>query len=773
MLLLNRALRALFAGALLLAATPAVWGQAGEADLFQIRPKDELYLTNGTFKRGLILESANPTRVRFQDDKDRIFELPRVDVRDIRKRTTPESELLRLSLEHRGKPVMMLKVAREALTRFTNLRRQTMEALEMECPGQDPDILRLTAELNLEFNEPAKAEEKIRTLLKLFARPEDRSLLGAALRAQKKYDEALRELAQAYQEAPTREEIALSYAEALSVAGDQAAAQKIYVGVLTHNRGSAQALTGVGLALLRRGETAEAEKHFAEARKQKTGDPTAALGWAVCQILAKQYAEAAGVINETLTANPADPKALATAGWVKLLSGDPKVLDEAIENFRAGLKSDDRPRVRLGLATALDRAAFFAAAKGAGEHATKLRAEAESRRKSIEAADPNDAYLQYWLGERKFRIGDNAGAEKAFRRAADSTTHYAPVWGALGATALRRKDWSAAKDAYDKALALEPKNAAWHAGKGVSLLGLKQAAEARVILAKALELAPNDPIALCAFGYLANFERNEESAVNFFQRALAADGESSYAAEALRRLSAQRGIVLHRLTFSDKRIPDGWRISGSPYASVSEGGELVWSGAPSGTDFGGKYAEFALRLPGQAFMRLAADLRVEPSAPLEFGLRLSGGIGGYEVAFGKDAGGRLVYRVQTMEGRHAEWKSCRERKWPDDGRARLMLETEDLAAGKIKLYFNGELMGILPIQAKLPSRISAGVFLYPTTREALEARADNIILTAHRQDEEEEPEIGANELIPAERLKKEPQAPPPPKPADEFPLLTP
>ena len=59
--------------------------------------------------------------------------------------------------------------------------------------------------------------------------------------------------------------------------------------------------------------------------------------------------------------------------------------------------------------------------------------------------------------------------------------------------------------------------------------------------------------------------------------------------------------------------------------------------------------------------------------------------------------------------RPAEWKPVRDKEWPKDGRAELVLETEGLDTGRLRLYCNGELLGQLPLPAKPPASLSAGV----------------------------------------------------------------
>lgn len=749
----------------------AAEGPVAEKDLFKLRPKDEVYLKNGTVKRGRVLKLT--TRLRFKDEKDRIFEVPLYEVREVKRATTPASELKRLSLQYAGNPVMIERIVREALRRFPALKPAVADVLELECAGRDPTLLRLAGGLCCKLGRFKAAEEKARLLVKLQGRPEDRLLLGRALVARDQLDEAEKVLREAWRGASKNEEIGLAYANLSARRGDWKTARQVYAAVLEAHPDSAGAHVGLGEVALREGKLAAAAKSFSVALRISPELGRARLGSASCLLLTKQYAEADKLADRILAGDKENAEALAVKGWVRLFSGGPDAPAAAVKYFEAGLKKrGDRPRLWLACATALERAAFYEAAAGRGDAAAAARKQAEELRKKIEQADPADAYLQYWLGKRRFGKGDWKGAERAFRRVAVLAPKYAPVFGALGATALRQRAWAAAAAAYGKAAALDGETAEWHAGLGIALLGLKRISQARAELSRALGADAGHAEALCALGYLANHEKNEAAARTFFQRALAADGDCRYAAEALRRLAAQRGVDFQYHTFAGGKLPEGWRARGPLRPTVSAGGEAVWSGVPSGRDFT-KYCMLTTRVRGNNFRRLAADLRVASDAPVECGLRLSAGgkgRGGYEVAFGKNAAGELVYRVQGPAGRSAEWKSCRGKRWPADGRARLTLETDDLATGKVRLYFNGELLGLLPTKLKAPSRLSVAVFLYLPTKQAVEVRADNLVLVAERPPEEEGREgegKEGGELIPPEKLKKPKKKPAPPKPKEK------
>jgi tetratricopeptide (TPR) repeat protein len=281
------------------------------------------------------------------------------------------------------------------------------------------------------------------------------------------------------------------------------------------------------------------------------------------------------------------------------------------------------------------------------------------------------------------------------------------------------------------------------------MLGRGRIAEARPVLDSANQMDRNNVAALCGLGFIANAEKNEEKVKEHFHRALAADGECRYAADALKAYYAFRGLRMEYITFEDGQLPTKWRIRGrGALQPVVSGNQLVWRGTQGATTTL-KFELFA-ELTADDFIRLEADLEVLPDSEATLALRLASSAGGglaWEFEVGKNSGNMLCYRF--LDGTvNRDWAPLAP--WPASGKTRLTLHTKDLAAGLLALCINGDEKWNGSLKLTRPTRMTAGLYLQCPAKAEVLARAGNILLIS-RQGEGEVVGPGAGELIPVEK----------------------
>ncbi|HEY6460454.1 MAG TPA: tetratricopeptide repeat protein, partial [Polyangiaceae bacterium] len=176
--------------------------------------------------------------------------------------------------------------------------------------------------------------------------------------------------------------------------------------------------------------------------------------------------------------------------------------------------SDPTPYVELGHALELahrydealeayDAAASAAPASPVGPHEGGMRAarwgEAEWARPRLEEAirrGGGDAETWHALGLVRLHLGDEEGAEHAYRTGAAVDPSGPECWLGLATVAIVRGDASKALAAYDKVMALRPRFAAGEMGRAWALAKLGRKDDAAKALDRAQELgAPEAQLA--------------------------------------------------------------------------------------------------------------------------------------------------------------------------------------------------------------------------------------------------------------------------------------
>lgn len=744
--------------------------RAEDGDLIELRPYDEVYFKDSTVIKGTISETDNPGEYRIKDIRTGAARPFTMDMaREVKRRATVETELARLQKQDAGQPGRILRVAQEAMRRFGGPTDKLIAMLEKEAGSKLPDLLALLCQLYLQTGQLAPALKTSETLIGVAPGQARGYLLrGQAQLASGNLEAAEKDLDKAFQLAPEDQEVIVSYADYFLRSGRPEKARELFASALAKNPKNVAALVGKGMVCLRQGEFSEAEQSLKEALLIDGKQKQAQLGLAAVKAMTGRTEDAYREAESVLNVDNRCAEAIGLQAFAKLFAGD----RESLGVFAAKLKDalnerPNQPRLVLASAAALEREAKLDEAQNTPEAlsaAKQKRDEAAARYAEVLASDPPDAYLQYFIGERKFRAGEFAGADTAFQRAARLAPSYAPVHAAVGAVSLRLSKWDAARDAFAQAIKLDPKVGEYHAGKGLSLLKAKRFEEASPAFNEALSFDRNNVTALCGKGYIANFEKNKNSAIGFFQQALAADGACDYAADALNSIYKQENMSLEYLTFSDNQVPGAWRVraGGTVKPSVLNG-RVVFTGV-QGASAAGKI-ELCKDIRAEDFVRLEADLEILPESAVTFGLRLASAsvvAVNFEVEFGKDETTEIKVRFKDFGGQPEIWQGLKT-EWPADGRARLGMDTDELRAGdtKMRLWINGRKVAELSLKLQKLARLSAGVFVQPSRKEAVQAVVDNIVLVVRGSPALEKDLPDAIKLLKEDEKKAPPPLPPP------------
>lgn len=163
---------------------------------------------------------------------------------------------------------------------------------------------------------------------------------------------------------------------------------------------------------------------------------------------------------------------------------------------------------------------------------------------------PRQADAHHLLGMAEKYGGDAAQALRHIGEAIVINPRQAVFYNNLGGCYVDKSELVAAQLCYRRATELKPEYAdAWN-NLGLTLLKLGDTAEARTVLERALQLAPNDENALCNLGDSFLNEELPESALPWYDQALAHHPRSAVAhmrrSRCLTKLG-QMGAALHHI----------------------------------------------------------------------------------------------------------------------------------------------------------------------------------------------------------------------------------
>ena len=772
---------ALCFGVLIASAARAEQG----GDMIELRAMDEVVFKDGNIARGSIYETDSKEDFKiksYQTNTVRLFNIS--ETKEIRRKATAETELTRLAAANAGRPDAILRLAQEAARRFDHVTPKIIAMLEKEAASNNPQLLAFLCELYLQGEQTDKALAVAERVVSLASSSGRGYVLRArCLLAAEKLDAAEKDLDRAYKLAPDSEEILVARADFLMQSGRPDEAKKMFTNALAHNAKNVAAMVGLGMARLRQGEFKDAEESFQDALVLSPDHKQARLGLSAVKFMTKNYEEAYQEAERVLTRDNHSAQAFGLQAMSKLFTGDrdslavfEKDMDEA---FR---EKANQPRLLLAWAAGLEREVLYDDTvktkesrnvasdaddkeKTSDESKAKRELAAKKYAELMDSTAP-DAFIQYFIGERKFKAGDFAGADAAFQHAIKLAPTYAPVHAAAGATDLKLGKWEAARDAYERAMKLDPATGEYPAGQGLALLKVQRLDEAAEAFRKASDLDAHNVTALCGLGWIANKHKNKSSAEEFFQHALSFDGSSAYAAEALRKIYAQDAMTLEYHNFDDNLAPTGWKMYGP--GAIRPGvadGRLQFKGVQGSAT--GTRVEAYKEVKADEFMRLEADFEIDPASQVSFGMRLASTTGAattFELELGKDEGHELKVRFKDYSGAAPEWKSLAKpgKEWPADGHVRLAIDTDDLKSGKMRLWINGK-NAELNLVLQKPVRVTAGFFVQAPPKEVVRASVDNVLLLTRGAPASDKD--SSETLIMIKDDEKKPAPPAPPAPA--------
>ncbi len=128
---------------------------------------------------------------------------------------------------------------------------------------------------------------------------------------------------------------------------------------------------------------------------------------------------------------------------------------------------------------------------------------------------------------RHYRAGELDQAEHLLRDVVESMPQNDEAWHVLGLIACQRQDWLTAVARLQRAVSLNPANAAWLSNLGFSQLSLQQVQEATESLERSVRLAPDFPPARYNLGLVYQTARRLDEAEAQYRRVTALQPENA------------------------------------------------------------------------------------------------------------------------------------------------------------------------------------------------------------------------------------------------------
>ena len=736
------------------AATP------DEAD-FEVQRWDVVILQNGTVIECTIVETDDKEKIRYRKPgSSSALEIPLSETKTIKRRTSPDTILEKLSTKYKDNQPMLAVSLREALKRYRGIEAKALKLLEEYASKGNKDMLALLSERYLVEGKSDAAEGTARKIITGGKSAEGYLLLGKALAAQQKPAEALAAYEEARKLDPRNEKVLVALSElqlSSNHSGDPSASIEQ---ALKENPNSVGALTAKGYLLLGKGQATEADACLTRARELEPKNVKVLQGLAACKALGKDFEGCYQLANEILQLDTRSAQAYGLQAFARLMGDDPALLPKALAKVDEALKENEKDlRAKALKAVILSRMAQVADAGGKTDEGNARHKEAVLITTALaEIKNSGDGWFEYLMGHMQYELKQYDAAAERFAEAAKLSEKYAPAHQAKGSLALQNRKWKEAEDAYQRAIALDGTKGEYYAGLGLAYLGMTRLQEGQKQFTRALELDPKNVAALCGLGYVANYEKDEARARKHFQQALAMDGGCAYAANALKQMYQQRDLHLEYADFEagapDKWVPKGGR---QVKAQVS-GGKVVWYGEQGSAASGDIEYHTKLDAAGD-FVRLEADLDIAKDSPATLALRVASGVGSvttFFIEFGKDASGHIAYRFRDYSGLPPDWRLMPGNDlWPDSGKARLAIETKDFKTGTFELYVNGVKKGDLPLKLQKVQKITVGLSSQAPEKVKMDAKADNMVLVKRKADEPEGGPGGG--LIPSDPNKEAPK----------------
>lgn len=287
----------------------------------------------------------------------------------------------------------------------------------------------------------------------------------------------------------------------------------------------AEAHYNLGVNLLKQRDYDGAEKGFRQALNLKE-DPAYYLGLANTLLLKGQLDEAKSLYEKVLTLAPDDVRAQQGLSVIYEKKGD---LSAAEDVLRQAIQFNNKdPQLFYNLGVILERAGRLDDAATSFETATRNR------------SDYVDAYLA--LGRVSRKLGKTDAAERALKTATVVDPKNSSAWLALGSFYERENEsLTAAKDALEKALSLEPDNGQAQASLALVTFKLGDKARAVDMLEKLVAKDPKNAEAQSELGWILLQQNRLEEAERALRTAIEIDESDAFARNNLGVLLEKQG----------------------------------------------------------------------------------------------------------------------------------------------------------------------------------------------------------------------------------------
>lgn len=485
--------------------------------------------------------------------------------------------------------------------------------------------------------------------------------------------EALAAIEKAHKLAPERPEVLVPWVKAQVESGQAEQALKAVEEVLKQNDADGNAHFCRGLILLALGKLQEAELSLGKAQLVKS--EVARLS-ALCSVyyLTGRYDQA---ISTALQVRAQSDNSAAAAGAIATL---------ALARLRKeGPAAAEAARRLLAEAFTLEpRNARAYVALGMLEREQGNPEAALENFQKAARANPADAYAQYCHGHALFAAGNHPAATAAFQEAARLARQDIDVQRALGACLLLTKEYARAQQTFEEALRAVPERSDLHSGLGMALLQLGEIEPAYRSLAKALQLDAQNIEALAGLAYIENQRRNAERTESYLRRILAVQGDMAWALEHLKKVYAERELIIDYAGFGGAELP-GWL---SPLSSLKESGleqrpeEGVFR-ISGNCKRSAREAGLKSRQQAAGFLRLSADFVAPDNVPYFAGLIVASTGYSFLLKFGKTVHNKVGYTFKDYAGPR-DWIEFDQ--WPKSGKVHLALELADPRNNEFHLY---------------------------------------------------------------------------------------
>jgi tetratricopeptide (TPR) repeat protein len=707
---------------MLAAWSPPLARRAEAGQLLEVRIDDIVYLKNNPqpLVGRLIYRNDNELKIELQGSRiARIVKMADVE------RVLP-AQNLEQAFDRRLEEMLPLRdaarlheLARAAIgmepVKMADRAVRALEQGRTVNPGYIPGRL-LLGRLYLDLGENEKARAEGQAVSE--AEPEKSAghvLLGLAWVRQGDYQAAAESVEKALAFAPSVED-RIAAAGVLAEGGRLGRAGAVIDAVLKEETRNVEAKLTAGLIMMRRGDLTGAAPLLTEAAQKLRDRSAPRLALAALHYLQGDLTAARSEINAALSYG-GRAHCHALKALIELRDGKH---DAAAKSADFALRMDARsPRVCTAVAS-------VRMSSGATESALEALDGATAAGRSV-----GDAYLFYLQGHLFSAAGQNARALAAFVKAGERTAgEKGPGWIdahlAAGAIALRDRKFPEAAKAFRSALAIDDQSARAHAGLGLASLGVPGQDEmADRELRRALALDARNVHAYLGLGCLANRQKREAEAINYFERAAGLAGDNVFAVEALAKLRAGRGEEVEFFAFDGQGLPPGWSQDQRSGPIVeTRAGRLTISGRQTGA--GGRDTRVNMALDARRLSRFDMDVEAAPAGELAAGIYVAESRGFVEL--GMLEAGKLCWRMKNRGGYSAPEVLM---DWP--GRARLGIEAADVAQGRFRLYVNGRLRQEVTVDTLAGSpRYEIGGFCRAQTGEEVRVDFDNASLITRK-----------------------------------------